>query len=311
LLLNQRKGGGFVMQTIENKSVAPIAGACEYQARRLYSLWDMISFLAGDLTRVIDSLDYWKRSIEEMSADAGGVGELQQLDRDNTHDALELLRKLCERLPLKASADRCLSLRRRLMGAVAVGENPACEYRVILTAMEDLLHCLKTECRAIQFAFISPEKVGFFEQHDLFGEPVSSAFPSAQSEIMEAGNCLAADLHTAAVFHLMRVAEWGLRALAKTLHVKLSVQIEFACWGQVIGAIKDRLDKLKGKTAAKDKKAQIYSALVLDIRAFSYLWRNPVMHVRSRYDEPQAQSAFNHVRSFMQRLTEMGIRERN
>ena len=39
----------------------------------------------------------------------------------------------------------------------------------------------------------------------------------AVEDIREAGNCMAADCNTAAVFHLMRAVEWGLRALCVDL----------------------------------------------------------------------------------------------
>ena len=49
---------------------------------------------------------------------------------------------------------------------------------------------------------------------------MSRHFKSAKDDIGAAGNCYAADLHTAAVFHLMRVAEKGMKALARHLGIK-------------------------------------------------------------------------------------------
>jgi len=167
-----------------------------------------------------------------------------------------------------------------------------------------LSDAIDNELSGRKLVFVPPDVTQYLEQAALFGPLVFEKFESARAEIRDAGNCLATDLPNAAVFHLMRVAELGLRAIAKRLKVRLPVQIEFATWGRVIEACGKQLDVLKGKTAAKDKKAQFYSALILDIRAFSHLWRNPVMHARSRYDKHQAQSAFNHVRSFMQHIAE-------
>jgi len=148
--------------------------------------------------------------------------------------------------------------------------------------------------------------VKYLEQDALFEEAINQAFPPVQPEIKDAGNCLAAGLPTAAVYHLMRVAEIGLRKLAKQLNVKLGYAIEFATWGNVIGAIDRKLEILRKqrKTKSREAKLQHYSALLLDIKAFQYLWRNPGAHAGPRYDEHQAQSAFNHVRAFMQQLVE-------
>jgi hypothetical protein len=44
--------------------------------------------------------------------------------------------------------------------------------------------------------------------------------------------------------------------------------------------------------------------------SLAYAWRDPVMHVRSRFDEPQqAENVFNHVKRFMEKLVENGIGE--
>jgi hypothetical protein len=64
-----------------------------------------------------------------------------------------------------------------------------------------------------QFFQLSPERAQYFAQVKLFGDDVHFAFPSARADIQESGNCLATDRNTAAVFHLMRSVEWGLRAL--------------------------------------------------------------------------------------------------
>src|SRR5436309_10023407 len=69
--------------------------------------------------------------------------------------------------------------------------------------------------------FVPKRQAEYFEKDALFGGEVSQAFPSAWEDIRDAGNCIAADLHTAAVFHLMRVGELGMRALARHLRVKV------------------------------------------------------------------------------------------
>ena len=74
-----------------------------------------------------------------------------------------------------------------------------------------------------KFAFIKPSLSAYFEQEQLFGKDVHEKIPKARQDIKESGNCLAAELHTAAVFHLMRVAEHGLRKLARRLRVKLKL----------------------------------------------------------------------------------------
>src|SRR3989337_1503269 len=64
----------------------------------------------------------------------------------------------------------------------------------------------------MKYLFIDPTLTEYVDNDSLFGGPVAMAFPSANSDLKSAGNCLAVGCDTAAVFHLMRVAELGLRA---------------------------------------------------------------------------------------------------
>jgi hypothetical protein len=298
------------MQTVENKNVVRPVRGCQYEPHALCGLWDMISFLADGLFGVfspVDVLELCQRQAESKIAQFGPGSRLTRDESDLICRQLKRLSPFCDKLNLVVSPSYQLSLEQLVFD----GPGELVECSVVAVSIKNLLSAVRSEVNRIQFALIPKNKVKFFEQHDLFGEAVSAAFPSAQPEIKDVGNCLAADLHTAAVFHLMRTAEFGLREMAKTIKAKLPVQIEYATWGQVIDAIQKRLDKLKGKSVAKDKKRQIYSALILDIRAFCHLWRNPVSHLRGRFSEAGALDAFGHVRDFMLKLTEMGVRERN
>src|SRR5262249_6091339 len=66
---------------------------------------------------------------------------------------------------------------------------------------------------------ISAEDAKYFTARRLFGEEVATKFVPANQDIEEAGKCLALSRGTATVFHLMRVMEAGLKALAKPLGI--------------------------------------------------------------------------------------------
>jgi hypothetical protein len=87
--------------------------------------------------------------------------------------------------------------------------------------VEILRERIDDELRDITFLFIREREVEFYENDLLFGSDVQSNFPSATSDIKEAGNCFATGRATACVFHSMRVVEHGLRSLAKDLRVRL------------------------------------------------------------------------------------------
>jgi hypothetical protein len=79
------------------------------------------------------------------------------------------------------------------------------------------------------FLFVSEHLAKY---HDLIlPSIITTAFPFASKELVEAGNCLAASLYTASVFHSMRGAEIGLRVLGIELGVSFPDKpIELAEW---------------------------------------------------------------------------------
>jgi hypothetical protein len=178
-------------------------------------------------------------------------------------------------------------------------------------------HTLETQCTSLwnmmqrdvahlKFAFIHPDNVKYFEKPLLFGGEVEAAFPSAASEIMDAGNCLAADLHTAAVFHLMRTTEHGLRSLAKHLKVRLKHPVEFLEWGEIISAIESKLSTVRQMSRGKKKMAELefFGVILSECNTLKDVWRNPAMHARTRFDEDEALGVFDRVKSLMQKLSE-------
>jgi maltooligosyltrehalose synthase len=112
----------------------------------------------------------------------------------------------------------------------------------------------------------------------------------------------------------MRVVELGLRELAdhlkaKTIIKKLKqtkVPIELGTWEEIIGTLEVKLDgfrKLR-RGHKREKKIETCTELLKQFRDVKDLFRNKVMHTRVRYDEKQAESAFDHVSAFMLALSE-------
>jgi hypothetical protein len=172
------------------------------------------------------------------------------------------------------------------------------------------------------FVGVDSANAKYFEQQHLFGEKVSAAFPVARGEIKDAGNCISVGLDTAAVFHLMRVVEYGLRELAIQLKVKklitarggvlkkTNTPIVYGTWEQIIKTLETRLAFLQNKpkkSLKRNQKIETCHELLQDFRAIKDLWRNKVMHARDSYTKERSIDAFNHVRKFMQRLAENSL----
>jgi hypothetical protein len=156
------------------------------------------------------------------------------------------------------------------------------------------------------FTHIPLELAPFYEKEKLFGDEVFDKFPDAQKDIREAGNCLAADLHTAAAFHLIRVVEIGLRELARKQKVKFAkTPLDYAGWKAVVDAIgvklQEKIPKARGPRQAKA--LRFTHDTLTDFKAFEVI-RNEIMHCRWRCNDKEAMGLFIRVHEFMKRLAE-------
>jgi hypothetical protein len=135
---------------------------------------------------------------------------------------------------------------------------------------------------------------------------ITDAFPECKQDSISAVDCYALGQNTASVFHAMRVAEHGLRALAKERKVTLprNRQIEWATWQDLIKALDAEILAIGNKKAGapRDAALEFYSGARADLNGFKDEYRNLVMHVRASYDEFQALEAVQKVHAFMERV---------
>jgi hypothetical protein len=166
---------------------------------------------------------------------------------------------------------------------------------------------LELSCR--KFAFIPPPNDQYFGQDKLFGAEVYEMFPDARADVKDAGDCLAASLPTACIYHLMRVAEHGLRRLAKKLRVGLThtgkpMPIEFGEWDKVITAIRNKIADARKLPSGPKRQAKFegYSNAADHCEYTKDIWRNNASHTRKPYKDAEAVNALERVRDFMQFL---------
>lgn len=183
----------------------------------------------------------------------------------------------------------------------------AADYHSLCADLRNALDAMLNDLRNRQFLEVVVGKEGFVNNDSLFGVRVSKQFRNAIPDIREAGNCIAADCPTAAVFHLMRVAEYGLRALAFDRRIKLDKNkpIDLATWEDLLRKLEDAEDQIKNfpKTHAREAQFDFFHGANMEIKRFKGKFRNRVMHSRGYYDLDEAMSAFNHVKAFMEILS--------
>lgn len=277
----------------------------------------MIPFLAADLAH---GWHWLKSEKENASSKATKPGETPtQLDINRLNGLFRGLTKVggggvrglsyfCNLLQMDNSAGRI----EHFLTLLNV-TNTMPSFEVIHSELVGIENCLWRELQERTCLFVPRSKAQLMEPHSIFGTKVAVAFRSAQDDIRDAGNCLALDLHTAAIFHLMRVAEAGLRSIAKAAPVRVRIKypLEYADWGTVIRKLDEKIASLTSKTRRGVKKSaelEFYSNAVSDCRAFKETWRDCVMHARNRHiTEAEAMTVLTRVREFMQRLAERGL----
>ena len=163
-----------------------------------------------------------------------------------------------------------------------------------------------------KFLYVAEDRTDFVDHRTLFGDMVTSAFPSASRDIQEAGNCLAAECQTAAVFHLMRCAEFGLHALARDRDVEFPDKpLEEKEWGQILSNL-DRKIKELGLSArnswasseTRDLQIRFYAEALQELRGFNEAFRRHISHAdrTAFYNRETAAGIMQHVKVFMQKL---------
>lgn len=192
-----------------------------------------------------------------------------------------------------------LSLDRIERSAQLDGSYLECEYKAIFEA-------LQIEILKHQFLELERNRQKYFNADSLFGSEVREVLPEAESDIREAGNCLALERDTAAVFHLMRAAERGLRRLAKRLRVKVVYHgnicaVEYADWGAVTAAVQTKLTQIRKTPKGRKltEQLELYSDAADHCTFMKDIWRNTTSHTRKPYTHGEALAAFDRVRDFM------------
>jgi hypothetical protein len=188
---------------------------------------------------------------------------------------------------------------------------------VLKTKLEYIINGLQDNLRTRRFVYLPREVAKFWDNGEILGENFLIGFPiEAVLESVDAGCCLAAGRWTASVFHLMRVAEYGLRRLARTLRVTLTDKskpqpVEYADWDKVITACQNKINEAHKlpRTAKREKLLQHYSRAADSCQYMKDIWRNEVSHARKRYTKAEALGVLDRVREFVEPLAKIEARK--
>lgn len=179
----------------------------------------------------------------------------------------------------------------------------------IQNTLESIRKYVEAELQLRTFLYIPSPDDQKIRQTRPFGNRVYDAFPSARRDLSNAGTAFAVELYTGCVFHLMRSAEFGLRALALDRRVKTLTKagkafpLDLATWEDILRELDIEAAKIaqwpKPKGQIRSQATQFYGTAVEEIRGFKDAWRNHVMHTRGHYIREDAIQLTTHVRRFL------------
>jgi hypothetical protein len=265
---------------------------------RLWSLWDMIRFAAEACFRIGMEVKHVETVLNLLQIEIGGSGivaphlhitRLSDRQLADLCDALGQLNQLCKRLDLPVTA--------RLLDFEA-NEFPRTKGEFAL-----IVRSFRAELETKTFLHVPQERAHYYGQN--LPAELLVAFPHAASEIVAGGDAFACGLYTASVFHAMRAAERGVRALASELDVTFPFSLELAEWHNLLDQIDSKIKALKNlpKGDAKESSLQFYSEAAAQFRYFKDAWRVRVAHARAVYEERQSREVIDHTISFFLTLS--------
>lgn len=171
--------------------------------------------------------------------------------------------------------------------------------------IEMLMGVVESEIKSRLFIFVPAERARYFQSSSLLSDNATRAFPKASWELVQAGNCYAASLDTACVFHSMRAAEIGVRCLGTALGVSFpNYPIELAEWQNILEQVESKIAAMKAmpRGQIKDEQLKFYSQAAVQFRYFKDAWRVRVAHARETFDGSQALQVLEHTRDFFESL---------
>jgi hypothetical protein len=244
-----------------------------------------------------------------VAQDKGGE-PLPEKYKENVLNNLQFAQRMCGKFLLSSAEDRIVIIWNMWSRQFSYSE--------LAIELKPLIEAFESDLRKEYFYHYPRHKaLMVLMTPGQWAVPIQ-AFPSIRPEVEAGVDCFAIGHNVACVFHMMRVAELGLRVIAKerrVTKVRKNTPVEWGTWNEVSRAISQKLEVIRNATAGprKDAALAFYNAALSDLRALQGLYRDRTMHLRESYDDGQAQSAMLRTRNLMEmlasRLNEQSTRQ--
>lgn len=159
---------------------------------------------------------------------------------------------------------------------------------------------LRDELATKLFLHVLPENAPYYiEPFEDWGT-VMEHFPSLSFDIEEASKSFALERYTASVFHLMRVAEGGLRSVAK----RVGLANPRPNWDEAIKYIEGQLRKnYDGMDSIFKGDVEFLSGIAAHMRSVNLAWRRNVSHIERNYSREEVKGIYDSTVSMMQHIS--------
>jgi hypothetical protein len=177
----------------------------------------------------------------------------------------------------------------------------------IASAIDDLRRRLLDQAESAACLLLSTRERELYEPRaPLLGGAFGTKFlTSGAFELDEAAKCLALGRATATVFHLMRLTEIAVRAVARCLGIPDPIQPADRSWGAVLRKIRDGIDAKWPTVAARSGgDGEVFDSLYASLDAVKNPWRNATMHPANKYTVEEAEHVLAAVRGFIMKLAD-------
>lgn len=185
--------------------------------------------------------------------------------------------------------------------------NKTCSRNDVYMACIEMNKRLQHEMGKIGLYIVDPNSKARIEKAcEQFGEDIIDKFTSISYEVDEAGKCLGLDRSTAAVFHLMRVMEIGVKAASKSLGIPDNLKGAERNWGVMLRKFKEEITRRDSMGQAGWKNIgdkTLFPEIYVSLDAVRNAWRNATMHVESKYTLEEAEHIWGAVKGFMKKLS--------
>jgi hypothetical protein len=175
---------------------------------------------------------------------------------------------------------------------------------VFCANINELSRRVKDEFSTVKLLHVQEPMVRYYQPREpLFGSEFEEKFGSSLFDLDESAKCLALGRPTAAVFHLMRIMEIGVRATARCLQVPDPTKPNERNWGHILAETRKAIEA-KWPTGAVRMSGDraLFEDLYASLDAVKNPWRNATMHVERTYTEDQAEHILVAVKGFMMKL---------